>query len=244
MSGSQESIRLQKFLSERGVCSRRMAEQWIVEGCVTINGRLAVLGDKVNPATDKVVVNGRTVRNEPPRAITLAMHKPRGWICTHRDPHHSDTIYNHVPSPFHLERLLCAGRLDKDSEGLLILTNDGDLMQKLTHPSHRIVKRYRVTLTRPFNPVHIGPMLRGFEDEGETIRAEKIFLAEKGPLRERQLEIHLQHGRKREIRRLVEHFGYYVERLIRYQIGALTLRGIGVGSSKLLTPNEVEMLFL
>ncbi|MDX2111712.1 MAG: pseudouridine synthase [Verrucomicrobiota bacterium] len=245
MSESQASIRLQKFLSERGICSRRAAEMMIADGLISVNGKAATLGQKIDPETDKVVVEGRSVKAGAPASVTIAMHKPRGVLCSNSDPHHDKTIFHYVPSPWNKERLYCAGRLDKDSEGLLILTNDGELTQKLTHPSHHIIKRYYVTLTRPFDLSHIPMMLRGFDDQeaGEHLKAEKVFVAKGGPLADRQIEVHLDHGRKREIRRLVEHFGYFVDKLIRYQIGSLQLKGLGVGRCKLLTNKEIALLF-
>lgn len=242
MESSQEPIRLQKFLADRGYCSRREAEDWIQEGVVLVNGQPAQLGMKVTPGKDRVMARGKLVTAFRPPDVTLAMHKPRGLLCSNEDPHHERTVFDLLPENWRGQRFFCAGRLDKESEGLLILTTDGDLAQNLTHPSRRVVKRYSVLLTRPFDPRHLPLLLRGVEDEGEWIKAEKAIPAKKGEDRERRLEIHLNHGRKREIRRLLEIFGYRVERLVRTQIGGLTLRGIAPGRCRLLNEKDLRAL--
>lgn len=238
-----ESVRIQKYLAERGICSRREAERLIVEGDVLVNGKEATLGQKIVPGKDRIVVSGRGVPVQRGRVVTLALNKPTGVVCSNFDPHNARTVFDFVPAPFNKERLFCAGRLDKDSEGLLIITSDGELAQKLTHPSYRVVKRYQVTLTRPFNPVHIPLMLKGVEDEGEFLKAEKVFRMQGVSDADRRVEVHMEHGKKREVRRLFERMGYFVERLVRTQIGGLTLRGIGAGRVKLLSSREINLLF-
>ena len=148
-----------------------------------------------------------------------------------------------LPSDLQKKRLFCAGRLDKDSEGLLILTNDGDLANQLTHPSTNIVKRYRVTLSRDLNHKDIPKMLEGIEFEGEFLKADKIIPApgEKEG-NKRRLEVHLSHGKKREIRRLFEAHRYFVKKLIRFQIGNLQLRNIKKGGIKLLGQKDIARL--
>lgn len=240
---SQDLIRIQKFLADQGVCSRREAETWIRAGEVTVNGKPATLGQKIDPRSDRVAVGGQGVSWRRPDPVTLAMHKPRGVICSNRDPHHSRTIFDLVPPPWNRMRLFCAGRLDKDSEGLLILTSEGDLSQRLTHPAHQVIKRYLVTLTRPFDQQH-GPMLlRGLMVEGELLKAEKVVPVKKGRLAPDTLEVHLGHGRKREIRRMLEFLGYRIDRLCRFQIGNLTLRGLGPGRVRLLGRKDIDLLF-
>lgn len=241
---SKEPIRLQKFIAEAGICSRRAAETLIEEGRVAVDGKVAELGQKVIPGQHRVVVNGRLVKlPSKDESVVLLMNKPAGYVCTNADPHASKTVFDLLPPPLRKKRLFCAGRLDKDSEGMLILTSDGDLAQRLTHPSNRVTKRYRVTLTRPFDPKHIKPMLNGFEVEGERLKVEKVIQAKRGIDPEKNLEIHLEHGRKREIRRILETLGYTVARLSRFQIGRLPLRGVGPGNVRHLTRSEVEQLF-
>lgn len=226
-----------------GVCSRRAAEELIANGEVLVNGKPATIGQKITPGVERVVVRGRTVKpiGKPP--ITMMMNKPRGVVCTNNDPHGNRTVFDLLPPPLQQERLFCAGRLDKDSEGLLILTNDGPLTQRLTHPSNRVIKRYRLLLTRPFDLTHIKVLLNGMEVDGEFLKIEKIIVIKRSQVPGRDLEVHLEHGRKREIRRLFEALGYRVERLARFQIGNLQLRGVGPGRARPLTAREIEMLF-
>ncbi len=243
MSQSKESIRLQKFIADQGICSRRQAESLIEQGDVMVNGEVAHLGQKIIPSEAKVMVNGRSVTHRQTKTLVLVMNKPKGYICSHSDPYHDKTIYELVPPPWNKERLICAGRLDKESEGLLILTNDGALSQRITHPSEGVTKRYHVTLSKDFQTVHIHKLLEGFEDEGEFLRAEKVIPATKIEQAERKLEIHLQHGRKREIRRMLEALGYWVKRLQRVQIGGIKLRGLSPGRCRKLSIKEIDLLF-
>lgn len=237
-------VRVQKYLADCGFCSRRAAELMMAEGRVAINGELAQLGQKVLPGEDSVTVDGRQIR--PPRNqrhVVLMMHKPKGYLCTNHDPHGEKTVFELVPQPWSKERLFCAGRLDKDSEGLLILTNDGELANRITHPSGGVIKRYRVRVHRAFDPEIVPKMLRGITREGERLYAQKVIPATTGQDAEYRLEIHLSQGRKREIRRLLEAFGYYVKRLERFQMGKLVLKGVGPGSLRPLKPHEIEWLF-
>lgn len=237
-------IRLQKFIASAGICSRRAAEELIVNGEVSVNSKPAELGQRIEPGKDRVRVQGRLVEPQVAAPITLAMNKPRGYICSHSDPHHKRTIYDLLPRDLAGRRFLCAGRLDLDSEGLLIVTTDGDLANRLMHPASRVVKRYHVTLTRPF-PRNKVPLLRkGIEIEGEQLKVEKAFPVKVG--REDEFtdwEVHLHHGRKREIRRLFEALDYRVKRLKRFQIGGFSLRRIPLAKSKVLTERDLRQLF-
>lgn len=243
MANQEEQVRIHKYIAQMGICSRRAAEKLIEEGCVTVDGKPAQIGQKVSPWEQRIVVNGSTLKpSQKPAPLTLLMNKPRGVLCTNDDPFAGRTVFDILPPIFAKHRLFCAGRLDKDSEGMLVLTSDGALAQKLMHPSRRVIKRYRVLLTKPFDPKHIRVLLNGVEVEGERLSAEKIIMMKKSIAAERDLEIHLQHGRKREIRRMMEHLGYYVERLARFQIGRLVLRGIGPGKVKQLNQSEIDMM--
>lgn len=237
-------VRLQKYLADQGIASRRQAEVFIEEGRVEVNGETAQLGQKVMPDRDRVTLDGQQIRAKTIPTVVLAMHKPRGVLCSNDDPHHERTVFDLLP-PFYSEyRLFCAGRLDKDSEGLLILTNDGALSQRLTHPSNNVIKRYHVTVNKPFDSNDIRTMLNGITYEGERLQAEKVIPETRGGMEGAcRLEIHLRHGRKREIRRLLEALGYFVKRLKRFQIGAFKLRGIGPGSVKELGKKDIALLF-
>jgi len=238
-----EAIRVQKYLSEQGFCSRRQGETLIEEGMVTINGEIAKLGDKVVPGQDVVKVEGQRVKPKDTKLWLLMMNKPKGVICSHGDPHHSRTIFDYLPPELAREKLICCGRLDKESEGMLILTNDGDLAQKITHPSGGLVKIYRVKLSRNFDTSLIPKLLKGIKREGDFLQARKIIPATAGVDRERRLEVHLDQGRKREIRRLFEAFGYFVDKLERIQIGGLEMKRVPRGGIRELTHRELDFLF-
>ncbi len=243
MESENGLVRIHKYIAEMGICSRRAAETLIEEGKVTVDGRPARIGEKVDPSRQRVVVNGKTLAvSQKPAPVTLLMNKPRGVVCTNDDPFGSRTVFDILPPVYQSLRLFCAGRLDKDSEGMLVLTSDGDLAQRLMHPSRLVIKRYRVLLTKSFDPEHIRVLLNGVEVEGERLCAEKIIMLKRSMAPDRDLEIHLRHGRKREIRRMMEHLGYFVERLARFQIGRLILRGIGPGHVKVLSKAEIDMM--
>lgn len=239
-----ELIRLQKFLADAGICSRRSAEAMIARGEVWVNGAKAVLGQKVTPGVDKVTAAGKSVRPIAQPRVTLAMNKPRGLICSNEDPHHEETIFTVLPRDFARLRFFCAGRLDKDSEGLVILTTDGDLAHRLMHPSNVVVKRYYVELKQPFPSARMKLLLKGIVFEGERLKVEHAALVNAGASGEStQLDVHMHHGKKREIRQLFTALGYDVKRLRRYQIGAFPLRGIPLHAVKQLSTKEIEMLF-
>ena len=239
-----QAIRVQKFLADAGVCSRRAAEALIAAGEVWINGEVAVPGRKVVPGTDKVTVQGKPVRVTQQPRITLAMNKPRGLLCSNRDPHHGRTVFDVLPRPFAGLRFFCAGRLDKDSEGLLILTTDGDLAHRLMHPSNQVTKRYTVRLEEPFPESRLSQLRRGVTIEGERLQVEFARLLSAGNRgASTQLEVHLHHGKKREIRQLFLALGYPVRRLRRHQIGAFPIRGIPLHAVKQLSTKEIELLF-
>lgn len=240
-----EPVRIHKFIADSGLCSRRAAEALIAAGEVYVNGRKAETGQKIDPAADKVTVRGKPLRGTPQPKVTLAMHKPRGLVCSNSDPHAVDgTIFDLLPREWAKLRLFCAGRLDKDSEGLLILTTDGDLANKLMHPSNTVVKRYHVVLEEPFPASRIPLLLRGVKVEEEHLKVERANLL--NPSRDKKsasLDVHLHHGKKREIRQLFLALGYPVKRLRRYQIGAFPLRGIPLRGVKQLTSKEISLLF-
>ncbi|MBL9208143.1 MAG: rRNA pseudouridine synthase [Opitutaceae bacterium] len=238
------SLRLQKFLADAGICSRRAAEELIAAGDVWVNGTVAVLGQKVDPDSDKIVVRGKQVRSAPQPRITLAVHKPRGLVCSNDDPNNPDTVFDLLPRELSKFRFFCAGRLDKDSEGLVILTTDGDLANRLMHPRNTIVKRYQVKLEEPFPAKRLPTLKRGVMLDGERHQVEYAALV--NPDRDGtavNLDVWMHHGKKREIRFLFMALGYEVRRLRRYQIGAFPLRGIPLRAGKKLSNKEIESLF-
>ena len=239
-----EPVRIQKFIADSGLCSRRAAEALIAAGDVYVNGQPATTGQKIEPGTDKVTVRGKPVRTSAQPRITLVMHKPRGVVCSNSDPHAEQTIFDLLPREWAKLRLFCAGRLDKDSEGLVILTSDGDLANRLMHPSNLIVKRYYVSLEEPFPVKRIRSLLHGILHEGERHKVERAFLV--NPSRDEtstELDVHMHHGKKREIRLLFTALGFEVRRLRRYQIGNLRLNGLPLRGVKQLSSKEIESLF-
>lgn len=242
-SSDPSPVRLQKFLADAGVCSRRAAEKLIESGFVTVNGKPARVGMKVTPGLDQVIASGETVRAKRAGRITLAINKPRGVICSNRDPHHSQTIFDLLPPPFARLRLFCAGRLDKESEGLVILTSDGDLANRLMHPSGLVVKHYRVSLKQPFPKAELERLVRGITFEDERLKVEHARLIGRGvPTESTEIDVEMHHGKKREIRQLFTALGYDVKRLRRYQIGQFSLRGFPLRAVKALTDSEIASL--
>lgn len=241
---SSEPIRLQKYLADAGVCSRRAAEALIARGEVWVNGAPAQLGQKVTPGLDRVTTGGKPVRTTVQPRVTLAMHKPRGLVCTNEDPHNPDTIFSVLPREFAQLRFFCAGRLDKESEGLVILTTDGDLAHRLMHPSNLVVKRYHVILEQPFPGKRLPLLVKGVLAQGERLKVERAALISPSVSGEStSLDVHMHHGKKREIRLLFTELGYSVKRLRRYQIGGFRLKGIPLRAMKKMTAEEIESLF-
>jgi 23S rRNA pseudouridine2605 synthase len=240
----KEAERLQKIIANAGLCSRREAERLIEDGAVRHNGKIAQLGDKGLP-TDTIFVNKKPLPTEAARPVTLILNKPKGFLCTNTDPHGGQTVFELLPADLQRQRMFCAGRLDKDSEGLLVITNDGDLAHRLTHPSNQIVKRYRVVLHRDFNKADIPKLLNGVEDDGDFLKAEKVIPApDMGEGHARRLEVHLHHGKKREVRRLFEANRYFVKKLVRVQIGQMVLKGMAKGGIKILGKKDIQRLFV
>jgi 23S rRNA pseudouridine2605 synthase len=238
------SIRVQKVIADRGLASRREAERWIEEGRVSINGEIVDLGAKCLPEEDTIEVDGRVISRRQPRKIVIAMNKPKGFVCTNDDPHAKKTVFDLLPPELNKIRLFCIGRLDKESEGLLLLTNDGSIQQQLAHPSYNVLKKYHVDINKSLREEDVRKLKRGIKWEGEQLGLEKVI-----PRNSRtgdawkQLEVTLHHGKKREIRRLFYAFGYDVKKLRRVQIGQLRLKGIPRGHIKTLGRREIQQLF-
>ncbi len=232
-------------MSQAGVCSRREAEKKILEGRVSVNGKTAEIGCDVDPAVDRIVFDGNVVKGIIESKVVIAMNKPVGYLCTNEDQFGGKTVFELLREPYSSMKLFCVGRLDKNSEGLLILTNDGELANKIIHPSSGIVKRYRVLLNRDFDETLTKRLLDGVMHEGEKLRASKILFP-KNSLdgRTQRLEIWLNQGRKREIRRMLEAVGYFVKELVRVQIGSLALTRLAPGAYKLLPQKDIDKLLV
>lgn len=215
----------------------------IEEGRIEIDGRTAQLGDKIVPGKNQVSVDGRSIRKQKFERMVLAINKPRGLLCSHSDPHHSETIFDLLPDELREMKWILVGRLDKESEGLVILTNDGDFAHRISHPSYSMTKRYRVELNRPLNATQIAKLIKGVEWKGERLQADKVIPLKNPKSEERGMaEVHLHHGRKHEIRNLFYAFGYRVRRLRRTQIGSFTLKALPIGTVRVLSPAEIELL--
>jgi 23S rRNA pseudouridine2605 synthase len=231
-------VRLQKFLAEAGVASRRAGERLIVNGLVEVNGRvIQELGAKVDPLHDEVKVEGRPVKAR--RKIYVALHKPRGFLSTRSDELERRIVTDLLPREW--SHLHPVGRLDRDSEGLIFLTNDGEFTLRLTHPRFGVRKKYRAIVEGRVEPVMLRRFTEGVEHEGERLRAEHARLVDANNSHS-IVELELAEGKNREVRRLFESQGLLVERLQRTQIGPIRLGELPEGRWRALTPAEVKSL--
>jgi 23S rRNA pseudouridine2605 synthase len=194
----------------------------------------------MTPGADEVCVNGERITIAHANRVVLLLNKPRGFLCTNDDPQDGRTVFELVPPEFGTRKLFCVGRLDKDSEGMLLITDDGDFGNRVMHPSGGVVKRYRVSVNRPFDPVLIPRLLKGAKDGDDFLKFRKVLWEQKNPT---WLEIHLDQGRKREIRRLLEIFGFFVKTLHRFQIGSLIMRKMPAGDCRKLSQKEIALVF-
>lgn len=232
---------MQKFLARAGVASRRQAERMIAAGRVRVNGVVVRdMGVRVDRERDKVEVDGRPIRPTPPPLRVAMLHKPRGVISSARDPQRRRTVTQLVPSE---ERLYPVGRLDYDSEGLILLTNDGDLAFALTHPRHQVPKTYHVWVAgevpeRGLKRLAEGIVLDGRRTAPAVVRR-RPDLDRPG---QSALEIELREGRKRQIRRMCEAIGHPVRRLVRVAIGPLRLGDLPPGAFRWLDEEEIAGL--
>jgi 23S rRNA pseudouridine2605 synthase len=226
-------MRLNRFLAAAGIGSRRQCDELIAAGRVTINGRTCTDFSAQPAEGDHVKVGGKLVR--PQQHLYIMLHKPAGFVSTRRDPHARDTIFDLLPPK--LSGLFNVGRLDAQSEGLLILTNDGELAQRLTHPRYKVDKEYELTLDRRWDPVLAQNLLRGVILDGERARAERLQAVT--PTR---LRVILRQGINRQIRRMFYSVGYDVKRLVRTRIGDLRLGDLPRGHWRPLTSTELLRL--
>jgi len=232
------SVRLQKFLAEAGIASRRASEQIIQEGRVTVNGQVTrQLGTKIQPEKDKIAVDGQSIK--PKRKVYVALHKPSGYVCTRKDPEGRKTLANLIPIEW--TGLYSVGRLDRESEGLIFLTNDGDFALKLTHPRYGARKTYYATIEGRVEPVMLQKFKDGVVDAGDLLKAQKTRLVSANNTRS-VVEVILGEGKNREIRRLFEAVGLTVLRLKRVQIGPIKLGELPAGKWRTLTEPEIKSL--
>lgn len=227
--------RIQKLLSAAGVCSRRQGEEYLSAGRVTVNGQTARLGDKADPEKDTVALDGVPLRPVA-RHTYLMLHKPAGYVTTLSDEKGRKTVAQLVADCG--VRVWPVGRLDYDSEGLLLLTDDGELTHRLTHPSHEIEKEYHVTVTGDVEKAL--PILRGpMELDGQPLAPALVEVL--GPHR---LKVVIHQGKNRQVRRMCALAGLEVKRLVRVREGNLRLGGLPAGKWRQLTVEEVDNLRL
>lgn len=226
-------MRLNRFLAAAGLGSRRYCDQLIAAGQVSINGRTCTDFSAQPVPRDHVKVNGKLVRLAP--RLTIMLHKPAGFVSTRRDPRARDTVFDLLPAKF--SRLFNIGRLDAQTEGLLLLTNDGDLAQSLTHPRYKIEKEYEVTLDGPWNSALTSKLLHGIFLDGQRARIARLHSV--SPVR---LRVVLRQGINRQIRRMFEDTGYRIKHLTRVRIANLQLGDLPRGHWRALRKREVESL--
>ncbi|HCJ85830.1 MAG: hypothetical protein MB55_08375 [marine actinobacterium MedAcidi-G3] len=233
MTGEESRERLQKVLARSGVASRRVSEDLISSGRVTINGKVATLGDKAKEL-DRIELDGVPVLRDP-NLVHYLLHKPRTVVSTASDPEGRETVVDLVSSE---ARIFPVGRLDADSEGLIILTNDGDLTQRLTHPSFGVPKEYLAHVQGVPTPAAIRRLREGIKLEDGVTSPAEVSMPQDGLLR---LVIH--EGRNRQVRRMCEAVGHPVLRLVRVRIGPITDSSLSAGEWRSMTRDEVRSLY-
>lgn len=230
--------RLQKVMAAAGVASRRASEELIAQGRVTVNGEVAVLGDKVDPTTDEVLVDGERINIDPDRVYVL-LNKPRGVVTTADDPEGRPAVVDLINLP---QRLFPVGRLDMDTEGLLLLTNDGELAHALMHPSFEVERVYVALVPGPVRKKVLAELREGVELDDGLARPARVRVLEE-ERNKALLEVVMTEGRKREVRRLLGHVGLKVERLARVAYGGVELGDLRQGKWRFLTPPEIAQLY-
>jgi 23S rRNA pseudouridine2605 synthase len=233
VTGEESRERLQKVLARSGVASRRVSEDLISSGRVTINGKVATLGDKAREL-DHIELDGVPILRDP-NLVHYLLHKPRTVVSTASDPEGRETVVDLVSSE---ARIFPVGRLDADSEGLIILTNDGDLTQRLTHPSFGVPKEYLAHVQGVPTPAAIRRLREGIKLEDGVTSPAEVSMPQDGLLR---LVIH--EGRNRQVRRMCEAVGHPVLRLVRVRIGPITDSSLSAGEWRSMTRDEVRSLY-
>lgn len=237
----KEPVRLQKYLADSGVTSRRKSEELIAAGRVRVNGEVVTaMGTKVLPGHDKVTLDGSPIKaRKVGHFVYYALNKPRGFLVTAEDPERRKTIYELITGI--RERVVPVGRLDRDSEGLLLLTNDGELANRLMHPRYRVPKQYEVRVKGRVTEAQLRKLREGVEIEEGKSQPASVQIAEMDE-RGMRLYITIAEGKKRQVRQMMETIGHEVKRLMRVREGCISLRDMGPGKWRELTPKEVEEL--
>jgi 23S rRNA pseudouridine2605 synthase len=226
-------MRLNRFLAAAGVGSRRHCDELIAAGRVRINGEVCTNFSVQPSANDHVKVDGKLTHLNP--SLTIMLHKPAGFVSTRKDPHARHTIFDLLPSKF--SHLFNIGRLDAETEGLILLTNDGDFAQRLSHPRYKIDKEYEVSLDREWDATLTPKLLKGIVLDRKRARVERVH-----EITPAHLRVVLWQGINRQIRRMFDVLGYRVKRLVRTRIGHLRLGDLPRGHYRPLTNREMETL--
>ena len=235
-------VRLQRLLAAAGVASRRGAEAWLRAGRVRVNGEVAVLGDSADPAVDAIELDGRPLVL-PERPVFWMLHKPRGILTTTRDPEGRRTVLELLPPEAKRGRLFPVGRLDRDTEGLVLLTDDGDVAQALLHPSRGSEREYRVTARGRIPDEALRQLARGIDlADGRTAPTRVGPARYKATSDSTTFTLTMIEGRKRQIRRMLRAVGHPVVDLVRTRLGSLRLGRLGSGEARALRPSEVREL--
>ena len=229
---SDNNIRINKFLSQAGFCSRRDADQYIIDGRVTINGTIAVIGSKIN-LDDDISVDGERISKKHIKRLYLMLNKPKGIVCTTDSGVEKSNIIDFINHP---QRIFPIGRLDKTSEGLIFLTNDGDIVNKILRAKNKHEKEYHVTVNKPINSEFIKKMSSGVPILNTVTRRCKVKY-----VKEYEFKIILTQGLNRQIRRMCEHLGYRVKKLKRIRIMNIEL-DISIGEWRYFTTEELSDL--
>ncbi len=233
----KEEIRLNKFIANSGVCSRREADNFILAGVVTVNGEVVTeLGTKVNIKTDDIRFNGERLKGED--KVYIVMNKPKGYVTTASDPHADKTVMDLLKNCH--SRVFPVGRLDKNTTGVLMFTNDGEIAEKLTHPSYDKKKIYQVSLDSKLRQEDFEKILSGVELNDGLIAADELEYIEEDDHRKLGIEIHS--GKNRIVRRIFESLGYEVKALDRVYFAGLTKKGLKRGEWRFLTEGETNLL--
>ena len=227
-------MNLAKFLSSAGVCARRAAEGLIREGRIFINGEKALRAASKVTEKDTVTFDGKVVK--PVTAyIYFMLHKPRGYVCTMDDPHAKKKAVDLIPKGDY--RVVSAGRLDKDSEGMILFSNDGSFIEKLTHPRYGISKTYEVSLNSPLSEKDVTRILTGIRDDGDILKAKEVT-----HLHDNKYLLVLMEGKNREIRRMMESCHKETKRLKRVAVGSLYMKDLPLGLARRLNAKEVALV--
>ena len=233
----KEEVRLNKFIANSGICSRREADNFILAGVVTVNGSVVTeLGTKININTDDVRFNGERLKGE--KKVYIVMNKPKGYVTTTSDPHAEKTVMDLLKGC--KSRVFSVGRLDKNTTGVLMFTNDGEMAEKLTHPSYNKKKIYQVTLSSDLTREDYDKILSGITLTDGEIAADDLEYIDDNDHRKLGIEIHS--GKNRIVRRIFESLGYDVKGLDRVYFAGLTKKGLKKGQWRYLTDGEINIL--